>query len=328
MWKIGKYEINSKVVLAPMAGITSYGYRKFMSNFGFGVSFSEMVSDMGLIYQNNETRSYVDFPNDILTGVQLFGHDPNSLAEAASIALNINPNINFFDVNMGCPVNKVTKTGAGSELLKNPPLCGEIIKAIKEKTNLPVTAKIRLGIDNKSINFLEVVDELVNNGVDAISIHARTKKQLYSGEPNFDLLKDLGNKIPVPLIVSGNIYKLEDAINALEITKADAVMIARGGIGNPFLLTQINEYFHSGEILKDPIFKEQKEYCVELADYLIKEKGEINAMRIYRGIAPKFFNGFKFSKALKNKLSTELIDKNSLIRIIDEYENQLNNDFD
>ena len=243
MWKLGKFVIEGKVVLAPMAGITSEGYRKYLNTFGVDVCVSEMVSDMGLIYQNKETESYVKYQKDkTLTGVQLFGAKPENLAKAASRALELNPDIDFFDVNMGCPVPKVTKTGAGSALMLNPKLCGEIIKAIKSVTDKPVTAKIRLGYNE--VNFLDVIKSLEDGGVDAIGIHARTRKELYMGEPHFDLLKDLRSKMKVPLMVSGNIYTLDDAINALEITGADAVMVARGGMGNPYLIKQIKTYFH------------------------------------------------------------------------------------
>ena len=136
MWKLDKFEIKGKVVLAPMAGITSEGYRKYLNSFGVDIAVTEMVSDMGLIYQNKETESYVKYEkDDVLTGVQLFGSNPENLAKAATLALSINPNIDFFDVNMGCPVPKVTKTGAGSHLMLNPRLCGEIVKAIKEAVN-------------------------------------------------------------------------------------------------------------------------------------------------------------------------------------------------
>ena len=133
MWKLGKFVIEGKVVLAPMAGVTSEGYRKYLNTFGVDVCVSEMVSDMGLIYQNKETESYVKYQKDgVLTGVQLFGAKPENLANAARRAIEINPEIDFFDVNMGCPVPKVTKTGAGSALMLNPKLCGEIIKAINQ----------------------------------------------------------------------------------------------------------------------------------------------------------------------------------------------------
>ena len=323
MWKLGNFIIEGKVVLAPMAGITSEGYRKYLNTFGVDLSVSEMVSDMGLIYQNKETESYVKYQKDnVLIGVQLFGYNPDNLAKAAVLALNINPDIDFFDVNMGCPVPKVTKTGAGSHLMLFPKLCGEIVKTIKTATNKPVTAKIRLGYNE--VNFLEVIKELESAGVDAIGIHARTRKELYSGEPHFDLLKDLRNKMNVPLIVSGNIFTLDDAINAINITGADAIMVARGGVGNPFLITQIKHYYQTGERLPNPSFLEQCDYCLKLAQSLIEEKGELSAMRIYRGIASKFFSGFANSRNLRTILATSLTDYNSLTRILDEFKEKMN----
>ena len=321
MWKLGKFVIEGKVVLAPMAGVTSEGYRKYLNTFGVDICVSEMVSDMGLIYQNKETESYVKYQKDgVLTGVQLFGAKPENLANAARRAIEINPEIDFFDVNMGCPVPKVTKTGAGSALMLNPKLCGEIIKAIKSVTDKPVTAKIRLGYNE--VNFLDVIKALEEAGVDAIGIHARTRKELYMGEPHFDLLKDLRSKMKVPLMVSGNIYTLDDAINALEITGADAVMVARGGMGNPFLIKQIKTYFETGERLPNPSFLEQCEYCLELAKSMCEEKGELTAMRIYRGIAPKFFSGFANSRVLRTVLATSLTDYQSLVNILDEFKKE------
>ena len=322
MWKLGKYDIKGKIVLAPMAGYTSEGYRKYLNSFGVDIAVTEMVSDMGLIYQNKETESYISYKKDnVLTGVQLFGSKPENLAKAAQIALKLNQDIDFFDVNMGCPVPKVTKTGAGSALMLNPSRCGEIIKAIKEVTDKPVTAKIRLGYNE--VNFLDVIHELENASVDAIGIHARTRKELYSGEPHFDLLKNLRKKMKVPLIVSGNIYTLHDAINALDITGADAVMVARGGVGNPFLITQIKHYFETGERLPNPSFLEQCDYCLALAKSMIEEKGELTAMRIYRGIAPKFFSGFPNSRTLRTVLATSLTNYQSLVSIIEEFKQEM-----
>ena len=321
MWKLGELEIKGKVVLAPMAGYTSEGYRKYLNSFGVNICVTEMVSDMGLIYRNKETETYVKFEKDsALTGVQLFGSNPDNLAKATTLALDLNPNIDFFDVNMGCPVPKVTKTGAGSSLMLNPALCGDIIHAIKNVTNKPVTAKIRLGYNE--VNFKDVIKELEKAGVDAIGIHARTRKELYSGEPHFDLLKDLRKEMSVPLIVSGNIYTLDDAINALEITGAEAVMVARGGVGNPFLIKQIQTYFETGERLPNPSFLEQCKYCLELAKSMIEEKGELTAMRIYRSIAPKFFSGFANSRILRTVLATSLTDYASLVRILEEYKQE------
>ena len=328
MWKLGKFEIDSKVVLAPMAGITFKSYREFMANFGFGVCVTEMVSDMGLFYGNEETKTYIDFKRGkYLTGVQLFGHDPIYIKKAAEIALNMNPDIDFFDVNMGCPVPKVVDSGSGSALMKNPKLCGDIIRALKEVSDKPVTAKIRLGWDSHSINFMDVICELEDAGVDMIAIHSRTKKELYLGEPHHDLLKDLRSKMKVPFVVSGNIYTLDDAIKALEITGADAVMVARGGVGNPFLLKQINEYFKSGERLESPSLKEQLEWCYELGTKVVEEKGEDRGMRIYRSVAPKFLIGIKNCKAYRLRLSSELVTLESLKTILNDIAKDNNVEF-
>lgn len=320
MWKLGNLQIDSKVVLAPMAGITFDSYRRFMAKFGYGLAVTEMVSDMGLIYGNEETKNYISFnKGKEPIGVQLFGHNPETFKKAATIALSLNNNIDFFDINMGCPVPKVVNTGAGSKLMDNPKVCGDIVRAIKEVTNLPVTAKIRLGWDNKSINFLDVIKELENAGIDMIAIHARTKKELYSGEPHYDLLKDLRSKMKVPLVVSGNIFSLDDAIRAMDITGAEAVMVARGGVGNPYLLKQINQFYIDGDRLSKPSLKEQLSWCYELGKMIVEEKGEYTGMRVYRSIASKFLNGFPNNKSYKVRLTTELVDLDSLKRILKEY---------
>ena len=328
MWKIGDIEISGKVLLAPMAGYTSFGYRKFMEKFGVGVTVTEMVSDMGLIYGSKETTDYITFPKtDIPCGVQLFGSDPKNMAIAAKIVAKSVPFLSFIDVNMGCPVPKVTRNGAGSSLLKNPKLAGDIIRAIKGVVDVPVTAKIRLGWDDKHINFIEVISELENAGVAMIGIHARTTKQLYYGEPHYELLKDLRKEMSVPLVISGNIYTLEDAKKALEITGADAVMVARGGVGNPTLIRQINEYYENGNIVPDASFDEQVEYCLELARDLIEEKGEQRAMRIFRSMAPKFFKGIPEVKKLNSRLASELTTYDSLVEIINDYKSRHHDDF-
>ena len=325
MWKIGNIEIDGVVVLGPMAGVTSYGYRDFMKPFGVAVSVSEMVSDMGLIYDNENTNKYVIYPESHPVGVQLFGHEPENIVKAAKLALKLNPNIDFFDLNMGCPVPKVTNAGSGSSLMKNPKLCGEIVRLLKQEINLPITAKIRLGWDDNFINFMEVIEELEKAGVDMIAIHARTKKQLYSGQPRYDLLKDLRSKMTVPLVVSGNIYSLDDAIKAKEITGAEGIMVARGGMGNPWLVKQIDTYFKTGERLKDVSILEKIDQCLSLADHLIAEKGEFTAMRIYRGIATFFFSGFRNAKVYKNRLTTELVDRASLVKILEDIKQEITN---
>lgn len=324
MWKLGDLDIKGKVVLAPMAGYTSFGYRDFFTSFGVSLTYTEMVSDMGLIYGNKETISYLpQKKEEVPVGIQLFGSEPQNLKKATQIVMEKTSYFDFIDVNMGCPVPKVTKTGAGSALLKDPKKCGEIIKAIKSVYPGPVTAKIRLGWDDKSINFLEVIKELEKAGVAMIAIHARTKKDLYGGSPRYELIKDLKKKMHVPLLVSGNIFSLDEAIEALEITKADAVMIARGGIGNPILVHQINTYFEQNEKISGATLEEQVDFCLRLARDLIEEKGEEKAMLIYRSIAPKFFFNLPKVKIVKTRLANELKTYKDLENIIFDYINEI-----
>ncbi len=323
-FKIGDIEIKGKVILAPMAGVTTMSYRKFFSGFDVDLMYTEMVSDMGLIYGNEETKRYVYFEKcHIPVGVQLFGNNPANLAKAVEICMNLNKNIAFFDVNMGCPVNKVTKAGAGSSLMKNPKLCGEIIKEMKKKTSLPITAKIRLGWDEHSKNYLDVIKELEEAGVAAIAIHARTKKELYTGLPHFEELKDLRKKMKVPLLVSGNIFTFDDAIKAIQITGADGVMIARGGMGNPFLANQINHYFKMGERLENSSLEENLKYLENLAMDFVDEFGEEKGMRIYRGIAPKFIIGIKNAKTYKARLAASLNTLEDLKNVISDIKEEI-----
>ena len=319
MFKIGNVEIKSKVVLAPMAGVTSLAYRDFMKPFGVGLSVTEMVSDCGLIYENKKTLDYIKTSEvDRPTAIQLFGNDAETIIKAMEIVEKENPNFDFFDINLGCPVPKVTKAGSGSALLKNPAKLKEMFAKICKNTTKPVTAKIRLGWSDDSINFLENIKALEEAGVAAIGIHARTTSQLYSGKARYELLKDLRNKMSVPLIESGDIYSMDDAINALNITKADAVMVARGGVGNPTLVKQIDEYYRSGNRLPNATLEENIEYLKQFADMLILEKGEYRAMSILRGIAPKFLDGYPGMKPYKNMLAQSLTTKDSLIRILSE----------
>lgn len=320
MWKIGNIEIKSHVVLGPMAGITSLAYRDFMKPFGVGLSVTEMVSDCGLIYGNKTTLEYIKTSDvDRPVAIQLFGSSADTICKAIDIVLQHNKNIDLIDINLGCPVPKVTKTGAGSALLKDPKKLEEMMGKIVKHSPLPVTAKIRLGWDEKSINVFENVKSLENAGVAAIAVHARTTKQGYSGKANYELIRDLGKDMKVPLIISGDIFSLDDAIKAIEITKATAVMVARGGVGNPNLVTQINEYLNNGKKLPDVSQETNIEYLYKFTDMLIEEKGEDRAMMVLRGIAPKFFNSYPNMKNLKAELSQKLSTRKSLREIIDKH---------
>ncbi len=317
MWKIGNVKIDGPVVLAPMAGFTSFGYRKFMKDFGVDVAITEMVSDCGLIYDNEQTIAYLKSDkSEKPLGIQLFGSDTDNLIKALQIVVKKASDFDFIDINLGCPVPKVTKSGAGSALLKDPKKIGHLFKELVSNSPVPITAKIRLGWDDDHINFMEVIEELENSGVSMIAVHARTTKQLYSGKPKWELLKDLGNKMSVPLVVSGDIYTLDDAINAMELTKAKGVMVARGGIGNPQLIRQISTYFKTGQRLPDATLDEQIKYSLQLAKMMIEDKGEISAMKIYRTIGPRFFFNFPNCKTIRTAIATTVTTYKDLESIV------------
>ena len=319
MFKIGNVEINGKIVLAPMAGVTSLAYRNFMKPFGVNLTVTEMVSDCGLIYDNKRTIDYIKTTEEERPiAIQLFGSSAETICRAMDVVLKYNPNIDMFDINLGCPAPKVTKTGAGSSLLRDPKKLEEMFTIICKHSPIPVTAKIRLGWNEESINFKENIKALENAGIAAIGLHARTTRAGYAGKPRWDLCKNLRDEISVPLIVSGDIYDISDAKKALEITHADAIMVARGGVGNPKLIKRLSSYFSKEGELPYATKLESKDYLLKFADMLIEEKGEYSAMMVLRGIAPKFFLNQPDSKKLRSKLASALTTKESLLKILDE----------
>ena len=323
MWKIGNLKIDGKAVLGPMSGFTSRSYRDFMKPFGVSLCFTEMTSDLGVLHGQKRTLGYIGFSDNHPTAVQLFGHDPEKLAEAARKVIEFNPETDAIDVNMGCPVPKVNRTGAGSSLMRDPQRCGDIVRAIKRNVDVPVTAKIRLGMTSSSMNYREVIDELTAAGADMIALHARTREEGYSGFPHMDMLEGLQKEMSVPLVVSGNIYHLDDAIAAVRTTGASGVMVARGGVGNPFLITQIDRYFRTGERLQNPTVSQQVDWCLQFMDMLIEEKGEEKAVMKMRCFAPRFIAGCRYSRPHRLNLATNITDKVSIIKFLENIREEL-----
>lgn len=320
MWKIADVEIKNDIVLAPMAGITSRAYRKFMRKFGVSLIYTEMISDHGICYGNEETLTYLDIgEEESPIAIQLFGSDIEYLTKAIKFIDEKNIPHDFIDINLGCPVPKVTKSGAGSKLLTDLDYLEKLMSQVVKTSKKPVTAKIRLGFDNEHINVFETIQVLEKVGVKAIAVHARTAKELYSGLPHYDLIEGLGSKMKVPLIISGNIFSVKDAIEAKRITHASAIMVARGALGNPELISNILHYEKTGEVKEKIDLKKQKEYCLDLAKLLILEKGEERAMKLLRGIAPKFFFGMNNVKSLRRSLAENLSSYENLENVLDEY---------
>ena len=303
-YKIGNVLINSKVVLAPMAGVTNIAYRKLCKKYGAGMVTTEMISDKGIFYHDKKTKELaiideIEHP----VAIQIFGGDIDTLVNAAKWVEN-ETNADIIDINMGCPVPKVLKSEAGSKYLQDVDRIYNTVKAVVESVSKPVTVKIRIGWDHNSINVIEVSDAIIKAGAKAIAIHGRTKTDMYSGIVNYDLIKQVKERHPdFPIIVNGDINSPEKAKEILEFTKCDAVMIGRASYGNPYIFKRISHYLETGELLPDLSFAERldilKEYATDLCNY----KGEFIAMKELRGQASWFIKGCRNGAKLRDEIS-------------------------
>jgi nifR3 family TIM-barrel protein len=315
--RIGDLEIQGQVVLGPMAGVTTLAYREFMKPFGVGLSYSEMISDCGIDYGNAKTIEYLKTSTlDRPVGLQIFGFNADSAIKAIAY-LESNAQYDILDVNLGCPVYKVVKTGAGSAWLKRPQELFTYISKICGVSHKPVTAKIRLGWDEQSINVLEIAPMLERAGVAAITVHCRTSKQGYEGQADYSAIASLKDRLSIPLIVSGDIFSPEDALKAVTITKADAVMVARGGLGNPFLVTQINQILDTGHYDPHPDVITQVGYAADFSKHLIALKGEYIAIKELRGLVPHFFSGFPGYKKIRAEIAMNINTEADLLALLD-----------
>lgn len=323
MYKIGNVEIKGKVILAPMAGITSFAYREFMAQFGTSLTVTEMISDCGIIYQNEETLKYLPKAGETRPiALQLFGGEAKTLVRAIEMIEGM-PNVEYdiLDLNLGCPVPKVTKNNGGSAWLKDEKNLLDMLTAVVAISHKPVSVKIRIGWDEDSINFKQLLPKIEQTGVKMIAVHLRTTKQLYGGKARYELAENLHDLIRIPLVISGDIFTLEDAIKAIDITKADGIMVARGAMGNPYLIRQISHYYETGEKLDSPSLRDQISYLKTFASMLVEEKGEKTAISNLRGIASHFLAGFHHTKPFRIRISQTMTTLQDLFEILDELAN-------
>ena len=314
--KIGDIELNGHVVLGPMAGVTTLPYREFMKPFGVALSYSEMISDCGLYYSNKKTLTYFRTASDDRpVGLQLFGFDFTNTEKAIEV-LEEYADYDILDLNFGCPVPKVTKTGAGSAWMKRPDEMIEYTKKVIAKSHKPVTVKMRLGWDADHINCVELSKRMEEIGVKMITIHARTSTQGYTGAPDYEKIKGLGNELSIPLCVSGDIYTPEAALKAMEITGAKLVMVARGGLGNPELVTNINRAIEGEELLPTPSIYQDADYALKFSKMLCDYLGERDGAMMLRGLLPHFFSGFPGYKKIRAEISMNIKNYSDIERIL------------
>lgn len=323
-WKIGNVSIDNRVVLAPMAGVCNSAFRKIIKEMGAGLLYAEMVSDKALVYDNKKSHDmlYMTEEERPITQ-QIFGSDKESFVCAARIVeREMKPDI--IDINMGCPVPKVAKRAqAGAALLKDPDKVYDIVKSVVNAVNVPVTVKIRSGWDSESINASIIAKKIEEAGASAICVHPRTRAQGYSGNANWDIIKEVKETVSIPVIGNGDILSAEDAKKMLDETGCDAVMIGRGTLGNPYLIKQVVSYIEDGILLEEQSFIDKMKLCLKHFDYLLKIKDEKTAVLEMRTHAAWYLKGLPSSAIVKQKLYT-LKTKDEFIKLINDYISDLN----
>jgi len=287
-----------------MAGVSNSPFRKLARKYGAGLLFAEMVSDKALINDNEKTKKMLymeEFEKPMIQ--QIFGSDIDSMVEAAKY-IDKNSNCDLIDINMGCPVPKIAiKSQAGSALMKDPDKIYELVKAVKNAVSKPVSVKIRSGWDNNSINAVEVAKKIEAAGASLITIHAKTRMQGYSGEPDLDIIKQVKDAVKIPIIGNGNIIDGRSAKKMLDYTKCDAVMIGRASLGNPWIFREIDAYLNNKPIPLRPKRIEICDLIIKHMDELVKIKGEKIAILEMRGHAPWYLKGLNNASETRKKLS-------------------------
>lgn len=301
--KIKDVEFENNVFLAPMAGIADRAFRELCINYGAGYTVSEMVSSKGLTMgdkKSGELLTLGEIENP--AGVQIFGDNPEIMAQAAKMCIKYHPNI--IDINMGCPAPKIAMNGGGASLMKNPLLAGEIIKAVSKAVDIPVTVKIRKGWDDENITAVELAKIAEKNGAAAITVHGRTRMQMYSGKVDYDIIAKVKKAIDIPVIANGDIVDEQSAAIMFEKTNCDAIMIGRGALGNPWIFRRINAYLNECRVLPDVSINEKMVVMLKHIQKIIEYKGEYTAMREARHHAAYYTKGIRGGAALRKEIST------------------------
>lgn len=298
---IGGVPLKSHAVLAPMAGVSDRAYRELCVRFGAAYCVSEMVSSKALSFNSKKSEELMEISDlERPCGIQIFGDDPKCMADAAKHALENKPDI--IDINMGCPAPKISSNGSGSALMKNPRLCGEIVKAVTAVADIPVTVKIRKGWDDDSVNAVEVAKICESAGAAAITVHGRTRQQYYKPPVDYDVIKAVRESVSVPVIANGDIDSAERAKEVMDITGCDLVMIGRATLGNPWIFSQINAYLENPNVkIHTPDLEERLGVMIEHIGKMVEYKGEHMAMLQARKLVVGYFKGMKGAAALRNE---------------------------
>lgn len=305
--RIGSYTTENNIFLAPMAGVTDKSYRIICKSQNCGLVYTEMISSKGMYYGSKRTELMLDIDDrEGSTAVQIFGSDPDIMGYMAEL-VSRNKKVSIIDINMGCPAPKIVKNEDGSALMKDPKKAEKVIKKVVEKSSKPVTVKIRKGWDDNSINAVEFSKMIEESGADAITIHGRTRVQMYEGVADWDIIKKVKENISIPLIGNGDVKSPIDAKNLLEYTGCNGIMIGRGAMGNPFIFKRIDHFFKTGEIIDEVPASDRIDTAIYHLNLSEEFKGYKGVIEMRKHIA-WYIKNMKDASAMRdriNKLSTK-----------------------
>jgi nifR3 family TIM-barrel protein len=317
---IGNVKLNGNLILGPMAGVTDLPFRILCKEKGADLVYTEMVSAKAIQYNNKNTENLLYISEEERpVALQLFGADPDILADTAKRLED--RNFDILDLNMGCPVPKVVNNGEGSALMKNPKLIGEIVRKVSHNYSKPVTVKIRRGFSEDCINAVEVAKIAEDSGAAAVAVHPRTREQYYSGRSDWEVIRKVKEAVNIPVIGSGDVVTPEDTKKILLQTNCDAVMLARGTRGNPWIFKQIKAYLNQGILLPKPEFSEVREMIMRHARLSVEYKGEFTGIREMRKHVAWYTAGYPGSAKLRNRVN-EIESLDDLQRLLEDYQSQ------